>query len=349
MSPSLANAINDLPYAWGGPPVAGRLRERPEDFMVTELPLVEPAGAGEHSWLLIRKRLENTETVARRLAGVAGVAPRQVSYAGLKDRNAVTEQWFSVHLPGRIDPDWRAINCEHITLLRSVRHTRKLRRGALRGNAFRLLVRALHGDRLELERCLQRVAVEGVPNYFGEQRFGRDAGNLRTAERLFAGTAGRLTRHQRGLALSASRAFLFNRVLAERVAAQTWNRVLAGDVLQLSGSHSWFVAEAVDPELEQRLHRMDVHPTGPLAGAGDTPAQQASRALEERILAAHDAWVAGLAGAGLRQERRALRLAVDSLAWSWPQPACLELVFSLTAGAYATGVLRELVQPESVR
>lgn len=349
MTATLATAIRDLPHAWKGPPVTGRLRVTPEDFLVSERPLVAPAGSGEHVWLLIRKRLENTETLARRLARIAGVHPREVSYAGLKDRNAVTEQWFSVHLPGRPDPDWRPLDSAGVTLLRRERHTRKLRRGALRGNAFRLRVRALRGDAGELERRLQQIAAGGVPNYFGEQRFGRDAANLHSAQRLFAGSAGRLTRHQRGLALSAARAFLFNQVLAERVAQGSWNHALDGEVLQLAGSRSWFIAQAADPELERRLRALDVHPTGPLAGAGHTPAGQACAALEKRVLTAYDNWCAGLARAGLRQERRPLRLVVESLVWTWPQPDCLELGFTLPAGAYATSVMRELVRQEDGR
>ncbi len=343
LSYTLDSAIHGHAFAWGAPTVTGRLRSSPEDFQVTELPLVEPSGEGEHAWLLVEKRLENTETVARQLAHCAGVPVRQVSYAGMKDRNAVTEQWFSVHLPGRPDPDWNAINSDTVTLIQYTRHGRKLRRGALTGNAFRLRVRAVAGDRSALEDQLQQVAEHGVPNYFGEQRFGRDAGNLHTADRLFAGMAGKLTRHRRGLALSAARSFLFNRVLAQRVGDSSWDHAIPGDALQLAGSHSFFVVEAVDPELERRVLSMDVHPTGPLAGAGESPVSGAVRRLEERCLAEQQAWCSGLAKAGLRQERRALRLPVTELAWTWPQPDCLELTFSLTAGAYATSVLRELV------
>jgi tRNA pseudouridine13 synthase len=320
------------------------LRSCPEDFQVTELPRAEPSGEGEHAWLWIRKRTENTEMVARRLARCAGVPLRQVSYAGLKDRHAVTEQWFSVHLPGQPDPDWSAINSENLVLVRQARHQRKLRRGALTGNAFRIRVREVAGDLAVLEDRLTQVAVHGVPNYFGEQRFGCDASNLQTADRLFAGTAGKLTRHQRGLALSAARSYLFNRVLGQRVSDKTWNRVIPGDALQLSGSHSFFVAATVDPELEQRVQMMDVHPTGPLAGAGDTPVTGAARQLESGCLADQQTWCTGLAKARLRQERRALRLAVEAFAWSWPQPDSLELTFRLAAGAYATCVLRELLR-----
>jgi tRNA pseudouridine13 synthase len=343
LSYTLKSAIHGHAFAWGSPAVAGRQRSRPEDFQVIELPLVEPSGQGEHAWLLIRKRMENTEAVARQLAHCAGVSPRQVSYAGLKDRNAVTEQWFSVHLPGRLDPDWNAIHSDTLTLVRYARHGRKLRRGALTGNAFRIRVREVTGDRVLLEERLKQVAAHGVPNYFGAQRFGRAAGNLHAADRLFAGTADKLTRHQRGLALSAARSFLFNRVLAQRVSDASWNRAIPGEALQLSGSHSFFVANTVDPELEQRVLSMDVHPTGPLIGSGETPVTGAARQLESGSLADQQAWCTGLARAGLRQERRALRLQVTGLAWTWPQPDCLELTFSLGAGAYATSVLRELV------
>ncbi|UCC57391.1 MAG: tRNA pseudouridine(13) synthase TruD [Gammaproteobacteria bacterium] len=332
------------PFAWGGPAVAGRLRTCPEDFRVIELPLAEPSGEGEHAWLLIRKRMENTATVARRLAQCAGVPLRQVSYAGLKDRHAVAEQWFSVHLAGQPDPDWSAVNSENLVLIRQARHQRKLRRGALTGNAFRIRVQNVSGDPAMLENRLQQVAAHGVPNYFGEQRFGHGASNLQTASRLFAGTAGKLTRHQRGLALSAARSYLFNGVLGQRVNDSTWNRVIPGDALQLSGSHSFFVADSVDPELERRVRMMDVHPTGPLAGAGDPPVTGAARQLEANCLGGQLALQNGLAKAGLRQERRALRLPVEGLAWSWPQADCLELTFRLTAGAYATSVLRELVR-----
>ena len=147
-----------------------------------------------------------------------------------------------------------------------------------------------------------------------------------TADRLLAGTAGKLTRHRRGLALSAARSFLFNRVLAQRVSDASWNRAIPGDALQLSGSHSFFVAGTVDPELEQRVLSMDVHPTGPLVGSGETPVTGEARQLETGCLADQQAWCTGLAKAGLRQERRALRLPVEKLAWTWPQPDCAPVV-----------------------
>ena len=255
---TLEAAITGLSRAHGGAPVRGRVRASAGDFHVTELPLIEPVGEGEHAWLRVRKREENTATVAGRLAQLAGVPLRNVGYAGLKDRNAVTEQWFSVHLPGRADPDWRALESDRITLLQHTRHTRKLRRGALQGNAFRLRLRELSGDVDVLSSRLQQVAAEGVPNYFGEQRFGRDGSNLQTADRLFSNPRLRLSRNKRSLALSAARSLLFNQVLSARVAAANWNVPLAGDAMQLHGSHSYFIAAAIDADLSGRVAAQDV-------------------------------------------------------------------------------------------
>jgi tRNA pseudouridine13 synthase len=342
--PDLDTAIHGLAFAWGGPPARGRLRASPEDFEVREIPLLEPAGQGEHVWLLIRKRLENTGQVARNLARLARVPQRDVGYAGLKDCNAVTAQWFSVCLPGGTEPDWRTIDSEHVTLLRHARHHRKLRRGALRGNAFRIRVRDVTGDRTALEGRLRAVGAGGVPNYFGEQRFGRDASNLRTAGRLFSGAAARLTREQRSLALSAARSFLFNQVLSRRVETHSWDRPLPGEALQLDGTHSFFVAGAPDDTLLRRARDGDVHPTGPLYGQGDSPAAGEALQLESDCLAPYESWRLGLAAAGLHQERRSLRLLVSDLQWSWPEADDLELRFGLPAGGFATSVLRELVR-----
>jgi tRNA pseudouridine13 synthase len=339
----LDQAIHALAYAFGKPTTTGRLRQIPEDFCVTEIPLLEPEGEGEHVWLWIRKSTENTQWVAEQLARFAAVHPRQVSYAGMKDRQAVTEQWFSVHLPGRDAPDWENLNSETLTVLRHARHSRKLRRGALKGNRFRLRVRDIGGEDTELEKRLTVIAREGVPNYFGEQRFGRDGSNLQNAQRLFANPKLRFSRNKRSLTLSAARSFLFNQVLSQRVCAATWNAPLDGDAMQLDGSHSFFIAETADAELVSRVNKQDVHPTGPLHGRGENPAHGACRELEQSVLADFTDWCEGLEVAGLKQDRRALRLGVQGLTWDRDSSGELLLEFSLPAGAYATCVLRELL------
>jgi tRNA pseudouridine13 synthase len=293
--------------------------------------------------LWLRKRNENTPRIAEQLARFAGVHPRQVSYAGLKDRRALTEQWFSVQLPGREAPDWAALNSDTLRILRHVRHPRKLRRGALKGNRFRIRLRDIEGDVAGLETRLARIDSDGVPNYFGEQRFGRDGSNLQDAERLFAGAGRRMSRNRRSLALSSVRAFLFNQVLSQRVGASTWNVPVAGDAMQLSGSRSYFIATTIDAELMGRVHTLDIHPTGPLHGRGELPTRGACHQLEQAVLAGYPDWCAGLEAAGLKQERRALRLMVQGLRWRETGAAALTLEFSLPAGAFATCVLRELV------
>ena len=334
----------NLPRAHGPPAASGRRRAAPEDFQVREVMSFTLDGDGEHVWLWVRKRAANTDWVARRLAQRAGVSPGAVSYAGLKDRHAVTEQWFSVHLPGQADPDWATDPDPDFTVLNAVRHSRKLRRGALRGNAFRLIVRELDGDPAELTERFQRIVATGVPHYFGEQRFGREGGNRERAEALLSGRERVRDRHQRGLYLSAARAELFNAVLARRVAAGTWNAALPGEALMLAGSHSHFAAEEVDETLRQRVATFDLHPTGPLWGAGELRSSGSVRELEEEVAATLPIFRDGLAAAGLTQERRALRLMVQDAMLEFPAPGVAALSFTLPAGAYATTVLREWVE-----
>lgn len=333
-----------LPYAYGGPAGAGRLRVEPEDFVVREMPICEPDGAGEHVWLWVRKRNANTEWVARQLARLAGVTPREVSFAGLKDRHAVTEQWFSVQLPGKADPDWAAARIEGVEIVRAERHSRKLKRGALRGNAFAIRIREFTGAHAELEARLDAIARRGIPNYFGEQRFGRDGGNLDAAIAMLKGGGARTPRHLRGLYLSALRSFLFNQVLAARVADGSWERPLPGDVLQLDGRRAWFPADPEDATLEQRVQSLEIHPTGPLWGRG-TPATQADALrLETACLAPFAEIRDGLERAGLEQDRRALRVAARELHWTWEADDRLRLEFTLPTGSYATALLRELAR-----
>lgn len=334
----------ELPYAGGLPSASGILRRMPEDFQVEEDLGFELTGAGEHVFLQIRKRNENTEWVARQLARLAGVKPVDVGYAGLKDRQAVTTQWFSVGLAGKAEPDWAQLTGENLQVLVVQRHNRKLRKGALRGNRFRLIVRDLRGDRNELEAHLRRVAMEGVPNYFGEQRFGHYGGNLERARDLFTGVLREHSPHKRGLYLSAARALLFNEVLAQRVRDGTWSRPLAGDAMMLAGTHSFFVIDEVDAEISRRCAEMDIHPSGPLWGEGELHTRAETRHLEESALAAFRPWRRGLEQYGLAQERRSLRLEVKDLEWEFPAEDELRVSFRLAAGAYATAVMREIVR-----
>jgi tRNA pseudouridine13 synthase len=320
------------------------LRVRPEDFQVEEELGFEPDGDGDHLLLRVRKTGTNTEWVARQLAQCAGVPVSSVGYAGLKDRQAVALQWFSLPCPPGDPPDWTPLPAEGIVVLRCDRHRRKLRRGVLRANRFEIRVRDLGGATLPgLAQRLESVRARGVPNYFGEQRFGHQESNLAHASALFAGQTRPRSRHLSGLWLSAARAQIFNEVLAARVARGDWDKPRPGDAMQLSGSRSYFVVERLDDALVARCAEMDIHPTGPLWGRGDRPTRVEVGALEAACADAFPQWCAGLADAGLKQERRALRLPVPDLAADQEDDG-LRLRFTLPAGSYATVVLREILE-----
>lgn len=335
-------STDDFPRAHGAPVLRAVIRSAPEDFFVEELPAFEPSGEGEHLLLTVEKRGMNTSHVARRLAEWAGVADVAVGYAGLKDRHAVTRQRFSVQLPGRAAPDIAGLQDNDLKVLEAVRHSRKLSRGALAGNRFVLILRDVQGDPQAIDARLRQIAGHGVPNRFGEQRFGREGGNVQAALAMFGGR--RVGREQRSLLLSAARSELFNRVLSARVLDGTWNTGCEGEVWMLEGSRSVFGPEPWNEDLAERLARFDIHPSGPLWGAGELRSTDACARIEMDALADDLAMRLrnGLERAGLKQERRSLRLNPQGLEWSWCADGALRLAFELPAGTYATTVLAEL-------
>lgn len=331
-----------LPYAFGNPPLQARLRQVPEDFRVEEILGYDADGKGEHVLLWVEKRGANTDWVARELAKFAGVPAVAVGYAGMKDRHAVTRQTFSVQMAGRPDLDWSTFPHAEVNVLAATRHSRKLKRGALRGNRFMLVLREVTGDRAAAENVLAQIATRGVPNYFGEQRFGREGGNLAQARAMFAGR--RVERDKRSMLLSAARSQIFNQVLAARIERGAWDSPLDGEIWALAGSRSWFGPEPFSEVLAERLAKADIHPSGPLWGRGEPPSQGEAGALEREIgTLCHDL-IEGIEAARMDQERRSLRLMPQELKWRWLADDALELVFELPAGAYATVVVRELAQ-----
>lgn len=333
-------------YAHGPATAHGRLKAAPEDFRVEEVLGFEPDGEGPHALLKIEKRGVNTGWVASALARLVGLSPRDVGYAGLKDRHAVTVQHFTVPIEGCTEPDWSAVVSNEYRVLAAARHRRKLKIGALKGNRFQIVVRELSAPAETLAPRFQTITARGVPNYFGAQRFGRGGANLGKADAMLVGSSRIFDRRLRGLLLSAARSLLFNEVLAARVAAGTWDKILPGEVLMLDGSRSVFKSEVGDSALATRLAAGDVHPTGPLWGRGDLSSRDEVRALEESVAAVHSGWVQGLARAGVDMARRALRLPVRELSWQPQDARTLAIRFFLPAGAYATTVLRELVDTD---
>jgi len=327
------------------PPLRNAIvRQTPEDFRVTELPLVEPAGEGEHLWVWVRKRDHNTGAVASMLARAAGVRTRDVGYAGLKDRRAVTQQWFSIHLPGR-SVSLPTPLAEGVELLAQRRHGRKLRRGALRGNRFEIVLRACDGAPEAVEERLARLAREGFPNYFGEQRFGRDGGNIDKARQMLRGERRVRDREQRSLLISTARSLVFNDLLARRVERDCWQRPVAGDLMLLGDGNSLFAVEAIDDMLLERAERGEVHPAGPLPGRpGKLRPTAAAAAIEQPVLERHASLIEGLDRQRVDAGRRALRVMPVDLSHRWLDATTLRLRFALPPGGYATALLRELVR-----
>jgi tRNA pseudouridine13 synthase len=330
-------AVADLARAHGEPLFKAGFRAASEHFQVTEEPGFEPSGEGEHDYLWIEKVDTNTDWVARQLARAAGVRPVDVGYAGRKDRYAVARQWFSVRTVGR-DVDWTNLDVEGVRVLAATRHDRKLRRGAHRGNRFRIvLVDVTPVPFAALVARYERIRRLGIPNYFGSQRFGRD--NLGLARSLFAGR--RLRRNEQSLALSAARSELFNRILDHRVRDGSWDRLTPGELANLDGTNSVFQVDAVDDELERRVRRHDVHPTASLWGSLATRRVTGpAAALEATAVEASAELRAGLENAGLDTGQRPCRVVPRELT-VLVRPGELTVSFSLPSGAFATSVLRE--------
>jgi tRNA pseudouridine13 synthase len=334
LSPPRASAGAVLPPA--------RLRSTPDDFVVEELLGFEPAGQGEHVLLRVRKRDANTAWVARELARHAGVRPFDVGFAGMKDRRAVTTQWFSAPRRRLAAEAWAGVAGEGYEVLEARAHTRKLPRGALAGNRFRIVLRDVEDPGGTLPARVALIAARGLPNYFGPQRFGRDLSNLRNL--VDPGVGERVP----GFTLSAARSLVFNAVLAERVRRGTWERLLPGDLANLDGRNSVFAVGEVDADMIERLARLDIHPTGPMWGIGGSGPEGDIAALEAAVAGGFASVLDVIRRSGVESARRPLRLAVRDLVFTPLDVAgayCLE--FTLRAGAFATTVIGELVETDA--
>ena len=271
----------EFAYLYGKPKSSGLLRSQMSDFKVFEQLPFSPCGEGEHLYIRIRKTGANTVFVARELAKYFQVKEQLVSYAGLKDRFAVTEQWFAVHLPGKKTYDLSDVNIEGVEVLSFQRHNKKLRTGALSGNRFELTLRNVT-ELNALAKRWQEIIQGGVPNYFGEQRFGIDGGNIARAEALFAGTKVK-DKKKRGIYLSAARSYLFNQIVEQRIKQSSFNQPLIGDVMMLAGSQSVFKLAEVDDEINQRYRENDIDITAPMWGAGELMTLAEPKELEQSV------------------------------------------------------------------
>ena len=348
--------MSSLHYLFDKPTCTADLRTFNSDFIVKEMLPFSPTGEGEHHMIHVRKEGLNTNQVAEMLAKFAKVHQKEVTYAGQKDKNAVTEQWFGVRIPGKDTPDWASLTTpenepnateyqSRLTILSSQRHSKKLRIGALLGNRFELTLRNV-SDKDTLEKRIQQVMETGVPNYFGEQRFGHQGKNLIYGQQMLAGKKVK-DRKKRSMYLSAVRSNVFNQVVSYRLNHHSV-APLTGDCVMLAGSKSFFVTDKWDPATLKRLSDNDIQLSAPLWGRGAMLPQADAASVEQTALIDLANDLAGLEQAGLEQERRPLLLKPQAMKYRFEQD-CLVIEFILPAGSYATSVLRELLDYQDVQ
>lgn len=350
----------DLPYLTADlPGIGGALRATDEDFVVDEEPAYLPSGSGDHVFVRIEKRGLTTPQAVQAIARALGVRERDIGVAGMKDRRAVTRQWIS--LPPPVTPEQaRAVEVEHVRVLEAARHPHKLRTGHVRANRFVLRVRGVHDDAATRARAiLERLAeAPGAPNWYGEQRFGRDRDNAARGRALLRGDAG--SEERRGgrdrdrrmdrLMVSALQSELFNAWLTARVQDGLYRVALVGDILHKVGGGMFTCEDAATDTA--RLVAGEVVPTGPMFGVEMRAPPAGTRAAEREQ--------AILDGAGLAREdfarvraiaegtRRDAAVRVADVAVSGGHDGTLEVAFALPGGAYATTVMREVMKAEAV-
>lgn len=334
----------DLAYLQKTPPKqTALLKAECADFVVKEQLGYDMSGDGEFVALKVRKTDCNTLFVGEQLAKFAGISARNMSYAGLKDRKAVTEQWFSLQMPGQPTPDFSQFSLEGVEILDITRHQRKIRIGSLQGNHFEILLRNVE-ETDELKVRLDFLAKNGFPNYFTEQRFGRDGNNLTQALRWANGEIKVKDRNKRSFYLSAARSEIFNLIVAKRIELGLAQQVLNGDILQLNGSHSWFVVDESEDlaQLQQRLAQQDVLLTAPLIGEEE----KSTVDFEHEIFTQHQALFSLMRQERMKAARRSILMQPQHFQWQF-EPNGLRLQFGLPAGSYATALIRELVNVEN--
>jgi tRNA pseudouridine13 synthase len=326
------------------PGIGGRIKVEPEDFEVEEIPAYEPAGVGDHLFLWIEKRDIGAEFFTRGIARRLGIPFGEVGTAGLKDRRAVTRQWVSV--PAAAEPRLAELDGDGVRVLRVSRHGNKLRPGHLRGNRFRVLIRDVPTDAAERAApILDRIRRDGLPNFYGPQRFGRDGETARSGlDLLTGGRRGGRNPFLRKLALSAAQSVLFNDYLGRRLTDGLLRTVLAGDVMAKWPAGGMFVARDAAAEQARFDARETVH-AGPMFGRKTFAAEGV--AAEREALALSDAGltVDSFSGFGklLMGTRRHNLVYVDELE-ARLEPDGLRLTFTLPAGSYATVLLLEVMK-----
>ncbi len=339
----------DPPKLYGPAIGSAGFKRVPDDFQVDEILGFEPSGDGEHCLVWIEKSDKNTGDVAAALADKLGIRKRLVSHCGLKDKHAITRQWFSLHLPGQESPKADELEMEGVRVLRVTRNLRKLHRGTHVGNRFHVRLRDCTFSKDAAADRWQAMIQRGVPNYFGHQRFGYDGRNVEQALRLIAGEMVIHDRTVRGLLISAARSLLFNACLAERVLHGVWDTALKGEVFGFAQNRSLVLPDNLHGDESHRMNTGLLELTAPLWGDGELLSQHQVRELEERVAQRYPEITSGLVQFGLKQERRVIRLRPILPELFWETEMNLVVRFDLPKGTYATTLLREFADLDESR
>ncbi len=334
------------PWSTAGlPGLGGHIGPEPEDFRVTEIPAYAASGEGPHFYVEVEKRGLSTGVVRDALARAAGVKPMDVGFAGRKDAVAVTRQWFSLPVPPAAPTPPDDPRAPHYRFVGDpVRHQNKLRLGHLRGNRFEIRLVGLDPEAEARLPALRNALAAGVPNYFGEQRFGRDARNIPDALAFLANPRRRV--RDPDFLASVVQSVVFNTWLGARVSRGELHTVLEGDVLRKRDTGGLFVCTDVAADAP-RVAAGEVDPAGPMVGAKTFAAVGAAAELEAAALATLNLTAEALATLHrfAPGTRRAARLLVEALEVTFEPPDRAVVRFTLPAGAFATVVLGELCHP----
>ncbi|MCJ8273423.1 MAG: tRNA pseudouridine(13) synthase TruD [Psychrosphaera sp.] len=332
--------VESLSYLHGKPAANGDIRTEDADFIVEEVLGFELSGEGEHVCLFIEKQGENTIYVAKHFVKISGARYRVVCYTGLKDRHGITRQWFSVAVPVKTTIDFSPLESDTIRIVKQTRHLKKLRTGCHRLNKFSIVVRNID-DLADVQARIEQIKLQGVPNYFGSQRFGHSGNNLNLAKRMFGGEEIR-DRKLRGLVISAARSLLFNLLVSQRVKQQRFSQPIDGDIFRLSGTRSFFT-EAMSDTLLARLAEGDIQIAASLPGDGDWLTKHDALAFEQQVLSEYQSWVDGLIELRVKVDCRPIKLEGANLSMQVLNEHSIRLDFDLPTGSFATALLRELV------
>jgi len=334
-----AELLNAFPTANPAPQISGDIRSFASDFKVEEVLSFQPSGEGEHLFLQIKKIDSNTDWVARQLQKKSNLTSKDIGYAGKKDRHSVSVQWFSLHLPGK-QIELSQLAGEGYEIVTAIRHNKKLRRGSLLENKFEIIIRNMTSD-ID-KNLINKIIKDGVPNYFGKQRFGFDGNNLLKANELLNDRIKIKNRNKRGLIISSARSFLFNLQLALRVAENSWLSPVNGDCLMLDRSQSFFMIDEPSIDDKERLEQGDLHISGWLAGKQISETTKSARQKETLAIKDYSEWLSGLEKLNLDSARRTFRCVPKDLKIEQDKGEA-KLTFSLAKGCFATSLIRELI------